>query len=459
MKKEKTSKRLTTQQVAEKLKKPYPTVALWVRQGRFPHAEYEETPRGGVWWIPESDLVGFVAPKPGRPTKTHANKKTAQGRQKKLAKAEAERFYNLVSAAHQKLMGAEQNAWLDRLDYEHENLLATLDYYKRYNASKELEMAVGLGQFFYLHGYWSEGQERLQHAVERQPSGNSTLKAHGLAWIGYLSLRLDDYKLARQSLTESIQMSRPLGDQEYLAFSLHALGFVEEAEGNYIAAKSLFRESIQSGEAAKADWLVGEAFCGLGIIAEIEGDYAAAKEHYSQYLAKSEKIEDLRGIASALNCLGAVAREQGAYSEALRMHERSLALRQGLRNKNGMAYCQYDLGLLSEATGQYAEACGSFQKSLALSQDTGNKLWMIRSLEAIGKMAQVTGAGEAAARVYGTADALRLSISAPLSPAEQKNHGQIITAVKEQFSSAWQEGGQWPLDQAIAYALSLTTTT
>lgn len=455
MKKEKADKMLTTQQVAQKLRKPYPTVALWVRQGRFPHAKYEETPRGGVWWIPESDLAGFVAPKPGRPpAKAHATKKTTKSGRKKLTKVEAEYFYNLVSMAHQKLLGVEQNTWLDRLDYEHDNLRAALDYYGRYSASKELEMAVRLGHFFYLHGYWSEGQEILQRAIERQPSGISALKAQGLAWLGYLSLRLDDYELARQSLSESIQISRQVDDQEYLAFSLHALGFVEEAEGNYEAAKSLFRESIQSGEAAKADWLVGEAFCGLGIVAEIEGDYAAAKEHYSQYLAKSEQIEDLRGLASALNCLGAVAREQGAYSEALRMHERSLALRQGMRNKNGMTYCQYDLGLLSETTGQYSEACRLFQKSLALCQETGNKLWTIRALEAIGKMAKVTGDGEAAARVYGAADALRISISAPLSPAEQKNHGQIISSIKDNFPPEWEEGHQWPLDEAIAYALS-----
>jgi hypothetical protein len=60
---------LTTQQVAAKLDRPYPTIALWVRQGRFKNAVSEETPRGKIWWIPESDLKGFTEPKPGRPKK------------------------------------------------------------------------------------------------------------------------------------------------------------------------------------------------------------------------------------------------------------------------------------------------------------------------------------------------------------------------------------------------------
>lgn len=61
---------LTTQEVADKLSRPYPTIALWVRQGRFKNAVPEETPRGRVWWIPESDLRDFSAPTLGRPPKS-----------------------------------------------------------------------------------------------------------------------------------------------------------------------------------------------------------------------------------------------------------------------------------------------------------------------------------------------------------------------------------------------------
>jgi tetratricopeptide (TPR) repeat protein len=447
-------KMLTTQQVAKRLRKPYSTVSLWVRQGRFPNAVQEETPRGVVWWVPESDVQNFTLPKPGRPT--NPAKKTANKRgQKKLMKADAERFFDLTNTAHQKLLGAEQNTWLERLDYERDNLLATLDFYRKHNPAKELEMAVSLGQFWYLHGYWAEGKEILQNTIKRQPPGKSSLKAQGLAWIGYLSLRLDDYRTAKLSLLESIQMSRDIDDKECLAFSLHSLGFVTEAEGDYERAKALFKESIQAGEEAKSSWLVGEAFCGLGIIAEIQGDYPAAKEYYSKYLAKSEDIEDLRGLASALNCLGAVAREQGSYSEARHLHEKSLALRQGMGNKNGMAYCQHDLGLLEETIGNHREACRSFQKSLTLCRETGNKLWTIRNLESIGKMTHTTGKGEDAALIYGAADALRTSIAAPLTPAESAKHGEIITSVKQQFSAQWQEGSEWSLDAAINHALSI----
>ncbi len=62
-------KRLTTSEVAKRLGVGKSTVNLWCNQGRFPHAENVEEARGPVWYIPETDLAGFVKPSPGRPRK------------------------------------------------------------------------------------------------------------------------------------------------------------------------------------------------------------------------------------------------------------------------------------------------------------------------------------------------------------------------------------------------------
>ncbi|MDQ5837220.1 MAG: helix-turn-helix domain-containing protein [Acidobacteriota bacterium] len=76
--------RLTTAQVAERLNVAQPTVKLWCRQGRFPNAKLEETPRGPVWQIPESDLADFEPPKMGRPsTKSKADGAAKQKRARK----------------------------------------------------------------------------------------------------------------------------------------------------------------------------------------------------------------------------------------------------------------------------------------------------------------------------------------------------------------------------------------
>ncbi len=69
--------RLTTSQVAQRLGIGKSTVTLYCRQGRFPNAVEEDTPRGKLWWIPESDITSFTPPQPGRPPKAAPTKQQA----------------------------------------------------------------------------------------------------------------------------------------------------------------------------------------------------------------------------------------------------------------------------------------------------------------------------------------------------------------------------------------------
>jgi hypothetical protein len=76
-------KRLTTSEVAERLGVAQVTVNVWCLQGKFPKAAREETPRGPVWTIPESDLTNFVKPTAGRPPKAKPGQSNGKKRGKK----------------------------------------------------------------------------------------------------------------------------------------------------------------------------------------------------------------------------------------------------------------------------------------------------------------------------------------------------------------------------------------
>jgi hypothetical protein len=54
---------------------PYPTLALWVRTGRFEGAQLDESnPRGAVWYIPRKSVEKFEPPDRGRPPKASKKK-------------------------------------------------------------------------------------------------------------------------------------------------------------------------------------------------------------------------------------------------------------------------------------------------------------------------------------------------------------------------------------------------
>jgi hypothetical protein len=71
--------------VAERLDVLTSTVRIWCRNGRFPNAVQEETLRGPVWLIPESDLKDFEKRGRGRPPKAQPEAKPAKKRGRKAA--------------------------------------------------------------------------------------------------------------------------------------------------------------------------------------------------------------------------------------------------------------------------------------------------------------------------------------------------------------------------------------
>jgi excisionase family DNA binding protein len=68
---------LTTSQTAERLNVGASTVRLWCKQGKFPNARAQDTPRGSVWLIPENDVKDFDKPKRGRVPKAKAEEAPA----------------------------------------------------------------------------------------------------------------------------------------------------------------------------------------------------------------------------------------------------------------------------------------------------------------------------------------------------------------------------------------------
>jgi hypothetical protein len=54
---------------------PYPTLALWVREGRFDGAELTDNPRGAIWLIPRKSVEKFNLPERGRPSSKKPVKK------------------------------------------------------------------------------------------------------------------------------------------------------------------------------------------------------------------------------------------------------------------------------------------------------------------------------------------------------------------------------------------------
>jgi len=71
---------MTAGEFARQIKKPYTTVATWLRKGQVPGAAPQTIGDFRIWMVPESAVTTFEQwqPKPGRPTKETSAKKVAK---------------------------------------------------------------------------------------------------------------------------------------------------------------------------------------------------------------------------------------------------------------------------------------------------------------------------------------------------------------------------------------------
>jgi hypothetical protein len=76
--KKKEQEYMTAREFAAAIKRPYPTVALWLRQGLVPGVEEIQLGTAKLWQIPATAVETFVPPKRGRPKKKNGAKKKAE---------------------------------------------------------------------------------------------------------------------------------------------------------------------------------------------------------------------------------------------------------------------------------------------------------------------------------------------------------------------------------------------
>ena len=114
------------------------------------------------------------------------DKLIAAGDEERVRERHRDYFLALAEEAEPKLMGAEQAAWLQRLEEEHENLRAALDWSLAEAGSEGgLRLCGALQRFWLTRGHLSEGREWCVRvlgkagAEERTPERAKALNAAG----------------------------------------------------------------------------------------------------------------------------------------------------------------------------------------------------------------------------------------------------------------------------------------
>jgi tetratricopeptide (TPR) repeat protein len=331
-------------------------------------------------------------------------------------------FLHLAEEAKPRLTGPDQATWLDRLETEHDNLRAGLEWSSDKGGDSEagLKLAGSVWQFWEMRGYLREGRGRLAVLLDvGTGDSRSAVRAMALNGAGALAHDQGDYPAARALYEESLAIRREMGDRRGIATSLSNCGIVAYEERDYPTARALYEES----------------------------------------LAMFRELGDRRGIANSLNNLGEVEHEQCDYPSARALYEESLAIRRELGDRRGIAVSLDSLGNVAYDQGDYSASRVLLEESLAIMRDLGNPWGIALSLEGIAPAIAALGSPDRAACIWGAAGRLREENGSPLSPNERSRHDEQVSAARAAmnndvlFDGAWNEGRNLTMEQAIALAL------
>ena len=366
----------------------------------------------------------------------------------------------LAEQADPKLRGSEQKAWLERLETEHDNIRAALEWSSKAPRGVESgqRLAGALSWFWFMHGHMNEGRRWLERALAAGPAGSAHARARVLAGIGIIARRQGDYKTGQATLEQSLVTLREVGDHWGIGFSLHHLGHVADEAIDYGQAKAFYGESLVAFRTAGDKWGVAASLNCLGEAMQRRGDFAEATPLLKESLTLCREIGDAWLSAYPVRILGIIAAYGGDDERATTLLEESLTIERQSGDKFGMAQSQSTLGNIASHHGDFTRATGLLTDSLLLRKELGSKLGVAECLERLAGVAGGQGRPERAVRLFGAAEALRQSIGSPLPDAERRDYERDVSAARaalgeEAFAAGWAEGRAMPLEDAIEFAL------
>lgn len=332
----------------------------------------------------DKSLVHQIQGAGGEPRFTMLGTLREYAREKLVERGEAEKarnqhlefFLKLAEKTELKLFGPEQTTGLERLELEHDNLRAALEWSLANHLCPEtgLRLAGAVWFFWYLHGYWNEGLRWLERTLEEKSDLSSipyatarTKVLNGAGWIAGMYGMQTGSKQAQAFCEKSLALACSLDEKREMAFALRTLGHVSE---DYHHAQSLLEASLSLFREIGDRWGMAEV---LSLSANKRVGYQRALELNHESLTIRREIGDKDGVAWSLSQIGVIALFQGNSEQASALFEESLGLFREVSNKFGIAWIYRHKGQVAWLQRNYVLATMLLEASQTFFQELGDR--------------------------------------------------------------------------------------
>ena len=330
-------------------------------------------------------------------------------------------FAELCKRAEATWRTSGEEVWFDRLEREHDNVRAALDWARTRATRVEtgLRLAVAMKHFWAVRGHAVEGRRWLEALLAATGVADTSVRADALHAAAHLAFENGDYVCSTSWSREALALRRELGDMNRIAMSLNQLAITSASQGSFEEAHAGFEES----------------------------------------LAISRAVGDQTTAAAALTNLGMTARHLTRFDEARALLGQSLELFRMLGSRTGENRALHALGNLAIDVHDQMAARTWFREALIVSVDLKDMSSVARCVESIASVELEWGDGVRAARLYGGAEALRQAIGVPPTAVSRPARDERVARLerllgRERFLAAWKHGQAMSPERAVQLALA-----
>jgi predicted ATPase/DNA-binding CsgD family transcriptional regulator len=307
-----------------------------------------------------------------------------------------------------------QAAWLERLEADHDDLRAALQWCRAQDHARWARLTLALAWFWLVRGHLSEGREWLQGLLA-VPSLAPDTRAWALFWLARIAFWQADYRIAAELGEASLAAHRALGDELGTGWMLNVLGSIYTHAGETARALACLEEVLAAtgNTELRLDTLIS-----IGELQLLVGDLPGARSRLEQALDESGGPEGRSLVA------------------------------------NGLAF----LAIVDYAERQFGPARRHLDEALGIFHRSGNRHHIAAALNVAGALALAEGAPERALRLCGAAMALQDTIRAPVAPSWQDLARTVVLEPAralvgaERADAALADGSRMTVDEAVAEA-------
>ena len=329
--------------------------------------------------------------------------------EEEVGRRHAEYFLALAEEAEPHLPAYERE-WVDRLEREHDNLRAALDWLEAGLETQLLQRLSGaLARFWLMRGHGREGSERLERALA---ADNAQTPARLKALNGAALLPEAPARYAEQALS----LAEALGDRAGAAQARLGLAVVTSRE-DMPAARMLYEEAAELYRRLGDEHMLMVTIRGLAWVCMSLGDVERGRTLHEENLERARALGNTRIEAITLGALSTLYIEDGRLDVARPMLVESHRLHEQLNDPLQTGFDLFRFAMFLTAAGSARAAATVLAAADARTADAGADLmkWDPVVGESLGKQREQLG--------------------------------------EDAFTAAWERGRELTAEQAFALAL------